>query len=55
MAEGFTRLDADLKLPDGHPLAPREAWQCDICHGIFYPNGEQPTECPYCADEDDAA
>lgn len=52
--EGFTRLDDELALPGGHPLAPRDAWSCDICHGIFYPSGDIPAECPYCT-EDDAA
>ena len=52
--QGFTRLGDDLTLPAEHLLAGRNAWQCDICHGIFYPDGE-PAECPYCAEDEEAA
>lgn len=55
MPEGFTRLGDDLTIPAGHPLAGREAWQCNICQGIFYPEDNEPVECPYCTDEDEAA
>jgi rubrerythrin len=55
MPEGFTRLGDDLNIPAGHPLAGREAWQCNICQGIFYPEDNEPVECPYCTEEDDAA
>lgn len=55
MPEGFTRLGDDLNIPAGQPLAGREAWQCNICQGIFYPEDNEPVECPYCTDEDDAA
>jgi rubrerythrin len=55
MPEGFTRLGDDLTIPAGHPLAGREAWQCNICQGIFYQEDNEPVECPYCTDEDEAA
>lgn len=40
----------DLALPDGHPLAGCEAWQCLTCMGIFYPDAVMPrlSSCPYC-------
>ena len=49
----FTRLP-DVDLPHWHPAAPTRprAYQCDTCHGIFYPTGE-PTSCPYCEDDDE--
>lgn len=34
-------------LPPSHPLAGREAYQCDVCRGISYP--ADPSFCPYCA------
>lgn len=39
-------------LPSHHPFAGREAYQCPVCYGIFYPDAV-PTECPYCDEDDD--
>lgn len=45
------RLLPGYALPSSHPLAGREAYQCDVCEGICYPPAP-PSECPYCNDED---
>lgn len=40
-------------LPAHHPFVGREAFQCDVCHGIFYPDPvDLPADCPYCAEEE---
>lgn len=36
-------------LPASHPLAGREAFQCDKCGGISYP--PKADKCPYCESE----
>ena len=39
-------------LPDSHPFAGREAYQCSECEGISYP--PDPNKgCPYCNEDED--
>jgi rubrerythrin len=44
LLEGF-------QLPDAHPLAGREAYQCSVCEGISYPP-DPDKGCPYCNEDD---
>lgn len=48
------QLPSDYDLPKTHPLGARHAFQCPNCHGLSYPEHQDPDgDCPYCAEEDD--